>query len=188
MKRWFERQLARRSVRALIGFWAESSWVGLIPKALGGVGALLVLGFVGSGAVDHLFASRKASALDAIGGVHGALAPSASALASGSSSAALPPASSASASAPPGGDGSPAGSASSVAPASSKVVLNTATAAELDKLPGIGPSKAQKIVELRDKLGRFKRLEDLYRIKGIKRRFIERIRPLVVLDADAPAP
>jgi competence protein ComEA len=71
-----------------------------------------------------------------------------------------------------------------------KIILNTASEVELCKLPGVGTKKAQAILALREKLGgRFKRLEDLYRVKGIKRRFLERIKPHVLLDppADPPA-
>lgn len=45
--------------------------------------------------------------------------------------------------------------------------INTATQAELDKLPGIGPVKAKAIVEDRAKNGPFKSVDDLKRVKGI---------------------
>ena len=45
--------------------------------------------------------------------------------------------------------------------------LNTATARELQSLPGIGPSLAKKIVEFREKKGGFKRVEELLAIPGI---------------------
>jgi competence protein ComEA len=64
-----------------------------------------------------------------------------------------------------------------------RVVLNLATAADLDKLPGIGMKKAEAIVELRTKLGgKLTSLMQLTRVRGIKRRFIEKLKPLVVLD------
>jgi competence protein ComEA len=70
-----------------------------------------------------------------------------------------------------------------------KVVLNTATAAELCTLPGIGPKRAEQILALREKLGgRFRRLEDLRRVRGIGRKKLEQLRPLVVLDPPEPAP
>lgn len=70
-----------------------------------------------------------------------------------------------------------------------KIVLNRATEDELTKLPGVGKKKAQAIVALREKLGgRFKRLEDLMRVRGLKRKALERIRPHVVLDAEPHAP
>lgn len=45
--------------------------------------------------------------------------------------------------------------------------INTATAEELDELPGIGPSKAKAIVDHRLKIGGFSTLEQLMDVKGI---------------------
>ena len=45
--------------------------------------------------------------------------------------------------------------------------LNTATARELEALPGIGPSLARKIIEFREKKGGFKRIEELLAVPGI---------------------
>ena len=47
------------------------------------------------------------------------------------------------------------------------------------------PDQAEKIVELRKKLGKFTHLEDLYRIKGIKRKLLDRLRPKLLLDPPA---
>ena len=45
--------------------------------------------------------------------------------------------------------------------------LNTATAAQLESLPGIGPRAAERILEYRQKNGGFKKIEDLMNVKGI---------------------
>ena len=80
---------------------------------------------------------------------------------------------------PPAADGGPP---SSGITADGKVILNLATEEDLRRLSGIGPAKAKAILALRAKLGRFKRVEDLLRVKGIGRKRLARLRPLVVLD------
>ena len=47
------------------------------------------------------------------------------------------------------------------------VNINTATATELEALPGIGPAKAKAIVAYRQQNGQFKTVEDLKKVKGI---------------------
>ncbi|HEX3150767.1 MAG TPA: helix-hairpin-helix domain-containing protein [Gemmataceae bacterium] len=58
--------------------------------------------------------------------------------------------------------------------------INTATAAELDKLPGIGPVLAGRIVAEREKKP-FTKVEDLRRVSGIGPKKMEAIRPLVTV-------
>jgi competence protein ComEA len=167
-------------VRRVVARLRESAWAPLAFKFTLAAAGLVLLAAIGSGAFDRLFriglfrervaqAGPVASGASSIGSASATPTPSASSAPSASSSAPSP---SASASAAPRADG--------------KIVLATATEAELDKLPGIGPGKAKKIVELRERLGRFKKLEDLYRIKGIKRRLLEKIRPFVVLEPGDP--
>jgi len=62
-----------------------------------------------------------------------------------------------------------------------KINLNTATAADLEQLPGIGPSLAQRIIADRTQNGPFKSLDDLARISGIKAGIIARIRDYVTV-------
>ena len=64
-------------------------------------------------------------------------------------------------------------------PALSKTNLNQASLEELQKLPGIGPALAQRIVEFRKKNSPFRRVEDLLIIRGISRQKLDRIRPLI---------
>lgn len=67
------------------------------------------------------------------------------------------------------------------------VNLNTATAAQLEALPGIGPSMAQRIVAHREKNGPFKKLEDLMNIQGIGEKSFLKLRPLLTVGAQADA-
>jgi competence protein ComEA len=63
-----------------------------------------------------------------------------------------------------------------------KINLNTATAAQLRTLPGIGPSLADRIIAHRQQHGRFATLADLDRVSGIGPKTLEALRPLVYVD------
>lgn len=65
--------------------------------------------------------------------------------------------------------------------ASSPVHLNTATFAELDSLPGVGPVTAQKILEYRQAHGAFQSVEELDAVAGIGPTRLEQLRELVQL-------
>ena len=69
------------------------------------------------------------------------------------------------------------GSPDSTAPAI--LDLNTATAAQLDALPGVGPSTAQAIVEYRTQHGRFHSVDELMEVRGIGESKLAQIRPHV---------
>ncbi|MGH7553715.1 MAG: ComEA family DNA-binding protein [Longimicrobiales bacterium] len=64
---------------------------------------------------------------------------------------------------------------------STTVDLNHATAAELERLPGVGGVLAQRIVALRDTLGGFQSLEQLERVRGIGPAMLEKLKPMVRL-------
>lgn len=66
-------------------------------------------------------------------------------------------------------------------PRAGKISINKASAANLETIPGIGPSTAQHIVADRAQHGKFKRLEDLMRVKGIGKKKFEKIKPHIVL-------
>ena len=69
-------------------------------------------------------------------------------------------------------------------PAGSLVNLNSATQAELEKLPGVGPAMAKQIIEYRQKNGGFKKVEELMNVKGIGEKFFLKLKTLVTI---APA-
>jgi competence protein ComEA len=61
-----------------------------------------------------------------------------------------------------------------------KVNINTATAEELDALPGIGPTKAQAIIDYRNQHGDFKDIEDIQNVKGIKAGEFSKLKDYIV--------
>lgn len=65
------------------------------------------------------------------------------------------------------------------------VELNTASAAELRTLPGVGERTAERIIEYREEHGGFEKIEDLMNVRGIGERTFLRLRPLVRVDAPA---
>lgn len=65
-------------------------------------------------------------------------------------------------------------------PLTERVDVNHASAAELRRLPGIGPTLSQRIIETRT-LHPFQSVEDLRRVRGIGAKTLERLRPHVVI-------
>jgi competence ComEA-like helix-hairpin-helix protein len=59
--------------------------------------------------------------------------------------------------------------------------INTASAGELDRLPGVGKVIAERIVEYRTVNKGFKSIEDLAKVKGITKSKMEKIRKFVSL-------
>ena len=71
--------------------------------------------------------------------------------------------------------------------AAATVNINTASAKELETLPGIGAKKAQAIVEYREEHGgSFKSVDELKEVKGIGPKLLEKLRPeITVSNKDA---
>jgi competence protein ComEA len=70
-------------------------------------------------------------------------------------------------------------------PLERRVDLNRADVAELDRLPGIGPVLAGRIVEHRARHGPFRRVEELRAVRGVGPRLLERLRPRVMVSGTA---
>jgi comEA protein len=62
-------------------------------------------------------------------------------------------------------------------PLSGSLNINTASAKQLTKLPGIGPKKAERIVKWRTHNGTFGRVVDLRRVKGFGPKSVKKLRP-----------
>ena len=62
-----------------------------------------------------------------------------------------------------------------------RISINQASLEELQTLPGIGPSIANKIIEYRSEYGLFQKLEDIMLIKGIKHSIFNKVKDLIRL-------
>lgn len=80
--------------------------------------------------------------------------------------------------------GRPAASTRTLCADFRKLDLNTAGVEELVILPGIGPRKAEAIVEYRERNGRFREVHQLTQVKGIGEKTVERIAPYVFVSAE----
>ena len=63
-----------------------------------------------------------------------------------------------------------------VSQAQELIDINSATAKEFERLPGIGPQIAGRIVAYREKNGAFKRVDDITKVRGIGPKTLERLR------------
>lgn len=145
-----------------------------------------VIGAVRSpGVVDLTAGSRVADALDAAGGLTTSARPGelnlAQVLADGEQiwvgDAATP---GGEVRTPTGGATSP-GATSGGNSGAMLVNINTATVAELDVLPGVGPATAQRIVDHREAHGPFTSIDQLIDVSGIGAKTLERLRDLVTV-------
>jgi competence protein ComEA len=67
------------------------------------------------------------------------------------------------------------------------VNLNTATATQLQELPGIGARTAERIVEYRTKNGSFKKIEELMNVKGIGEKSFLKLKDRITVTPVQPA-
>jgi competence ComEA-like helix-hairpin-helix protein len=67
-------------------------------------------------------------------------------------------------------------------PKPGSINLNTASALDLERLPGIGPTLAKRIITYREVNGRFRRAEHLMMVHGISDRKFRELRSLVKVE------
>ena len=74
-----------------------------------------------------------------------------------------------------------------MAVAAHSVDINTADAAALEQINGIGPAKATAIIRYREENGPFSTIDELRNVPGIGEKSLDQIRPQIELNA-APQP
>ncbi|MCP8967190.1 helix-hairpin-helix domain-containing protein [Ectobacillus ponti] len=62
-----------------------------------------------------------------------------------------------------------------------KIAVNTATKEQLQQIPGIGPKKADAIVQYREEHGPFQRAEDLLEVPGIGEKLLEQMKGSMIV-------
>jgi competence protein ComEA len=75
----------------------------------------------------------------------------------------------------------PPSAPASQSPQPAPLNLNAATKADLEKLPGVGPAMAQRILDYRQKIGTFKKTEELMNVQGIGEKSFLKLKPLVTV-------
>jgi len=65
-----------------------------------------------------------------------------------------------------------------------KININTAQSEELQKLPGVGPAIAQRILDFRKENGNFKKVEDIMKVRGIGEKVFAKIKDQITVGAE----
>lgn len=63
-----------------------------------------------------------------------------------------------------------------------KININTASAKELQKLPQVGVVVAQRIVDYREEHGKFTKIEDIMKVRGIGEKTFLKLKPLITVE------
>jgi competence protein ComEA len=66
-----------------------------------------------------------------------------------------------------------------------KVNINTASQAELEGLPRIGPKIAEQIIQYRTQNGNFKKIEEIMKVKGIGEKLFNQLKDLITVSVEA---
>lgn len=71
-----------------------------------------------------------------------------------------------------------------VADNTGKIDLNTATLQQLQLLPGIGPTMAQRILDYRQMEGKFETIEQITNVSGIGEKTFEKLKDYITVEVD----
>lgn len=71
--------------------------------------------------------------------------------------------------------------AKTAATAAAPINLNTATAEQLETIPGVGAKMAERIIQYREKNGGFKKPEDLMNVQGVGEKSFLKMKPLIAV-------
>lgn len=69
--------------------------------------------------------------------------------------------------------------------ATKKVNINSASVKELQTLPQIGVAVAQRIVDFREKHGKFSKIEEIMKVKGIGEKTFLKLKPLITVGQES---
>lgn len=68
------------------------------------------------------------------------------------------------------------------AAAGPRLNINTASQAELEGLPRIGPKIAREIIDFRTKNGAFKKIEEIMKVKGVGEKLFNQLKDMITVD------
>lgn len=69
-----------------------------------------------------------------------------------------------------------------------KININTASVAELQQLPRVGAKVAQRIVDYREKHGKFTRIEEIMKVQGIGEKTFEQLKDQITVTDETTSP
>ena len=181
-------QAARLSLNALVGRPQVRVWGPVVAKAVGTVGMLSCVAFLGfhsreedtygsiAPAAPKVEVANAVSDLDSLANSHSGIhkPPHSESPSKSGKQCPVPP---------PCEDKKPQAVGVAV---DGRIILNEASEDELTRLPGVGKSRAQAIVALRDRLKGFRKISDLLRIRGIGWRTLQKMKDKIVLDRPPP--